>query len=526
MLQITGLKLSINSDERKLKKKCAKYLGINIDDIVDFVILKRSLDARKKDNIIYQFNIGLELKNETIVLKRNIKNVMVYNEHRYDIKKISTDKKVAVIGYGPAGMYSAMCLAEAGFNVDVYERGEEIEKRIKSVNDFWINRNLNTESNVQFGEGGAGTFSDGKLTSRNKNIRTTKVLDELILAGAPSEISYVHNPHIGTDKLREVVKNIRNKTRKLGASIYFNTKLENVIIENESIVGIVVNGMEKNYDYVVLAIGHSSRDTFKMLYESGVRIEQKPFAVGFRIEHPQLLINRAQYGNEYNNPRLGPAEYKLTNQANGRGVYTFCMCPGGVVVPSQSEINTVVVNGMSEYARDMPNANSAILVTIDRNDVGDDVFSGVNFQRAMERKAFLLGGKNYNAPVQRVVDFINNKKTEKIGDINPSYKIGTTFANLREIYSDEINKVIVDSLEFFNKRVKSFSLDDAILTGVETRSSSPIRIVRDVKSLMSVNILNLYPCGEGCGYAGGIVSAAVDGIKISEKIIERAIDNN
>lgn len=526
MIQLTGVKLSVNSDETKLKKKICQVLKINPIDIISIKMIKRSLDARKKDNIIYVYNVVLELKNENKILAKGIKNVSIYNEPTYNIEKVNSKKRIAVIGYGPAGMFTTLCLAEAGLNVTVFERGQQVDERVESVDKFWKEGVLNIDSNVQFGEGGAGTFSDGKLTTRSKNIRITKVFKEFVDSGAPEEIMYVHNPHIGTDKLRDVVKNIRNKSIELGAKFNFNSKVQRIIFKDDEVKGLIVNGKEYEFDIVILAVGHSSRDTFEMLCDEGVDMRQKPFAVGFRIEHPQTLINKAQFGENYDIKRLGPAEYKLTNQTKDkRGVYTFCMCPGGFVVPSQSERDTIVVNGMSEYARNQVNANSALLVTVDSRDFkSEHPLAGIEFQREIERKAFILGGSNYNAPVQRLKDFIDDKVSTDFGNVLPSYKIGTTFANLRSIYSKDINDAIIESIEKLDNKVKGFSLDDAILTGVETRTSSPIRIERDKVTLESENKRNLYPCGEGSGHAGGIVSAAVDGIRVSEQIIEKLKD--
>jgi uncharacterized FAD-dependent dehydrogenase len=428
---------------------------------------------------------------------------------------LHVNKKVAVIGYGPAGMLASLCLAEAGFETVVFERGEEVDSRDKTVNHFFDTTELNEQSNVQYGEGGAGTFSDGKLTSRSNNVRNVKLFNELIEAGAPDDIMYVNNPHVGTDILKGVVKSIRNKFIGLGGKINFSTQVQKLVIKDGKVTGVVAD-QPYEFDYVVLAIGHSARDTFRSLYSQGVEMAQKDFAVGFRIEHPQIDINKAQFGNNYNNPRLGSAEYKLVNQTGSRGVYTFCMCPGGIVIPAQSQKETVVVNGMSYHSRALTNANSAVLVTVSSDDYGNEIFSGVEFQERIEQLAFKLGGSDYKAPVQTIDGFINNKVME-LGSITPSYPIGYKCANLRSIYSSSINDAIIESLDVFNRKLKGFGVKDAVLTGVESRSSSPVRIVRD-KVTMESNIENLYPIGEGCGYAGGIVSAAVDGIRAYEMI--------
>jgi hypothetical protein len=418
-------------------------------------------------------------------------------------------------------MFSALKFSQSGVNVTVFERGEEVDKRIQTVDDFIANRVLNTESNIQFGEGGAGTFSDGKLTARNKDDRGKWLFEEFVKAGAPEEILYVQNPHIGTDKLIKVVKNIRNEIISLGSNVLFNHKVTNIEPLDEGI-NLEVNGNKLFFDYVILATGHSSRDTVEMLYNNKCEIVQKPFAVGFRIEHQQKMINKAQFGPSHDNPILGAAEYKLTHQTtNNKGVYTFCMCPGGWVVAASSEEGMLAVNGMSEYNRDRVNANSALLVTVNSEDFKTDhPLAGIEYQRELERKAFYLGGSNYNAPIQTVRDFKNNVVTFSIDTVLPSYPIGITFANLRNVFSEEINKAFLEALDNFGNKLKGFDNDDAILTGIESRSSSPVRIVRDNISLQSTSFKHLYPTGEGAGYAGGIVSAAIDGIKVAEKILD------
>lgn len=514
MIQITGLKISINASDNALNDAIKKRLKLKDD--FSYEVIKRSVDARKKDDILFVYNVSVDVPNEKQILKKKFKNVSLYEEPSYEIIKAKQKKKIAVIGYGPAGMLASLCMAEAGMDVTVFERGEEVDARDKSVNHFFETSELNEQSNVQFGEGGAGTFSDGKLTNRSKNVRNIKLFNELVEAGAPKDILYVNNPHVGTDILKGVVKNIREKYKSLGGKIHFNEEVKELIIEDNTVKGVITD-KKYNFDYVVLAIGHSARNTFRTLYDQGVEMNQKDFAVGFRIEHPQVDINKAQFGSEYNNPRLGSAEYKLVNQTDSRGVYTFCMCPGGIVIPAQSEKDTVVVNGMSYHARDLVNANSAVLVTISKEDVGDKVFSGVEFQERIEKLAFEMGGSNYHAPVQTIKGFIENKVLP-LGNVIPSYPIGYKLANLRSIYSESINEAIIESLEAFDRKLRGFGVEDAVLTGVESRSSSPVRIVRD-KVTMESNIKGLYPIGEGCGYAGGIVSAAVDGIRCYESIV-------
>lgn len=526
MLLITQLKVNIEILENDLLRIIAKKLKISSDKIIDFSIIRRSLDARRKDNILFVYNIRANVKDEKNILKAKIKNVSLFVEQieEFDYSNIDFDKnkKIAIIGFGPAGMFSALKLASNEINVTVFERGEEVDKRIKSIKRFEEHGVLNTESNIQFGEGGAGTYSDGKLTNRKKDIRGKWLFEELVNAGAPEEILYVHNPHIGTDKLINVVKNIRKKIINFGSTINFNSRVSNIEQSTEGIK-LTVNNEIQYFDYVILAIGHSSRDTIEMLYNNTFNIQQKPFAVGLRIEHQQLTINKAQFGPNYNNKRLGAAEYKLTNQTtNSKGVYTFCMCPGGYVVPSSSEEGMLVVNGMSEYKRDNVNANSALLVTVNEDDfLSKHPLAGIEFQRNLERKAYILGGSNYHAPIQTVEDFINDKATKKLGIVIPSYPIGYKFANLRSLFSNEINEAFIESFPKLGNKLKGFNQKDAILIGVESRSSSPVRITRNNDSLESVSWPNLYPTGEGAGYAGGIVSAAIDGIRVAEKIMDK-----
>jgi uncharacterized FAD-dependent dehydrogenase len=526
MLSITQLKVSINIKDNDLNKIIAKKLRIKFNEIIGFSILRRSIDARKKDDILFVYNLKVKVKDENIILNKKIKNVELYTEKKavkdFSNTKFQKGKKIAIIGFGPAGMFSALKLASHGINVTVFERGEEVDKRIESIKRFEETGILNTESNIQFGEGGAGTYSDGKLTNRKKDIRGKWLFEELVKAGAPEEILYVHNPHIGTDKLIDVVKGVRKKIINYGSIIKFNSKVSN-IEQSDKGLKLTVNNSIKYFDYVILAIGHSSRDTIEMLYSNKVDIQLKPFAVGLRIEHQQLTINKAQFGPNYNNEMLGAAEYKLTHQTtNKKGVYTFCMCPGGYVVPSSSEEGMLVVNGMSEYKRDNVNANSALLVTVDKNDFkSDHPLAGIEFQRNLERKAYVLGGSNYKAPIQTVDDFIKNKVTDKLGSVIPSYSIGYKFANLRSLFSKKINDAFIESLPKMGNKLKGFNQRDAILTGVESRSSSPVRITRNLDNLESINYPNLYPTGEGAGYAGGIVSAAIDGIRVAEIIMNR-----
>lgn len=526
MIRLNELKLKIEQDPTELNQLICKKLKIQPSELLSVKIQRRSLDARDQNQLYYIYTVDCKVKNEAKVLKRvpaleqSPKQAYVYPSFGSKPLKHSP----VVVGFGPAGMFAALLLAEMGFNPIVFERGSQVEQRMQDVKAFWQQRKLNPESNIQFGEGGAGTFSDGKLTTRVKDVRIHKVLQEFVSAGAPEEILTVHNPHIGTDILVDVVRRIREKIIRLGGQIYFDHRVERLVIEKGAVQGVIVNGNFYPTEDVILAVGHSARDTFFMLAELGVDLQQKALAVGLRIEHPQTLINRAQYGAKYwNDSRLGPAEYKLTHQAsNGRSVYSFCMCPGGTVVAASSEPDTVVTNGMSEYLRDQENANSALVCTVDARDFGStDPLAGIDYQRQLEKRAFELGGSNYQAPVQLVKDFLLNQPSTELGNVQPSFPMGYRFANLNELFSEDIAFALREAIVQLDRKLKDFSLDDAVLTGVESRTSSPLRILRHQEVLESTNTKGLYPAGEGAGYAGGIMSAAIDGLKIAEKIISK-----
>ena len=531
MLRISNIKLGIGEDVSLLKKLILKKLKIKENELIKYFIYKESIDARKRGKIDFVYTVDVELKNEGKVLKNNIKDVVEIKERNYIGVDMGTEKiknRPVIIGSGPAGLFASLLLAQRGYNPIMIERGLDVDNRSRDIDNFWNNRKFKNNSNVQFGEGGAGTFSDGKLTTRIKDIRCRKVLSELVNFGSPEEILYSYKPHVGTDILKNVVKNIRNEIIRLGGEVRFDSLVTDIVIENNSIKGVVINNEERiESDNVILAIGHSARDTYKMLYKRGVRITQKPFAIGARIEHPQELINKTQYKEFYNHPRLGAADYRLIEHtSNMRTAYTFCMCPGGMVIASASNEGEVVTNGMSEHARDQDNANSAFLVNVLPSDFGsEDPLAGVLFQEKYERLAYELGGKNYNAPVQLVGDFLNDKISTSIGNVEPSYKPGYTFVDLRECLPKFVTDTMKEALNKLDNKLNGFAMHDAVLTGVETRSSAPIRIVRDEETLQSVNISNLYPCGEGAGYAGGIVTAAVDGIKCAEKIIQKYSSN-
>lgn len=533
MLRVSNIKLDINESIDNIKSLLLKKLKISEKELVSYNIYKESIDARKKGKIDFVYTVDVELKNEKNILKKSrLKDVVEVKQNKYkDIK--SGDEKLCnrpvIVGSGPAGLFASLLLAQRGYNPILLERGLDVDTRTEDIRKFWEDGKFNPKSNVQFGEGGAGTFSDGKLTTRIKDIRCRKVLEELVNSGAPEEILYSHKPHVGTDILKEVVKNIRKEIIRLGGEVKFDSKVTDISINNEKIESITINDKEiLKTEVVILAIGHSARDTYKMLYERGVKVIQKPFAIGARIEHPQSLINKSQYKEFYNHPRLGAADYRLVEHtSNGRTIYTFCMCPGGSVIASASEEGQVVTNGMSEHARDKENANSAVLVNVTPEDFGSEhPLAGIYFQEKYEKLAFECGGRNYKAPIQLVGDFLNNRVSTKLGSVNPSYKPGYKFVDLTQCLPEFVCETMKEGLILLDNKLKGFAMEDAILTGVETRSSAPIRIVRDEETLESANVKGLYPSGEGAGYAGGIVTAAVDGIKCAEKIITKYSEIN
>lgn len=516
MYRINNLQTPLEATISDLKKLTAKKLRLSDQQLRDFSIAKKSVDARNKKNVHFVYSVDCTADNIAITDK-DIEFLPPVETLTYKIK--DTGLRPVVIGSGPAGMFAGIALAEAGLKPIIIERGSEVDTRQREVDTFWKIGKLNPESNVQFGEGGAGTFSDGKLMSGIKKDKfTAKVMQELYLAGAPQEILYLAKPHIGTDNLRIVVRNIRKKIIDLGGEYRFNSKLIDLIIANNRLKALKIQHNDEIYelptDRVFLAIGHSARDTFEMLYKSGVYMQQKPFSVGARIEHKQSLINRAQYGKFADSPYLGAADYKLAvHLPNGRSVYTFCMCPGGSVVAAASESGRVVTNGMSEFARNKENANAALLVGIDGRDFGsDEPLAGMYFQRKLEEAAFRLGGENYHAPAQLVGDFLKQQKSQNIGDVEPSYRPGVQLTDLAKILPTNIVAAMRLGIVEMAKKLRGYDNYDAVLTGVETRSSSPVRIVRD--ETMQSNIRGLYPCGEGAGYAGGITSSAADALKV------------
>ena len=521
MIRVRQIKVEVSlNSSNTLKKAIAKKLNVNIDSIKNYIIKKQSLDARNKNKIFYFYEIDVCLDNEKGVLKRNkSKDIFISPNETYlffsFLRKLNN--RPIIVGSGPAGLLAAYLLAENGYKPIIIERGEKVEDRVKTIQTFWNTGKLNPESNVQFGEGGAGTFSDGKLNTlvSDANYRGKKVFEIFVECGAPKEILYSYKPHIGTDVLVNVVKNIRNKIITMGGEFLYNTCLTDLLIKDNTLYEIEVNGhIKMPCDCLVLAIGHSSRDTFKMLLDKGINMEAKPFAIGVRVQHSQDMINKSQYGDKYKD-LLGNASYKLTYKANnGRGVYSFCMCPGGYVVNASHEKNHLVINGMSNHDRNSKNANSAIIVTIFPRDFGAMPLDGVKYQRALEKKAYCLG--NGNIPVQLLGDFINNKLSTSFGKVEPVFKGGYQFSNLNELLPSEISDSLKEAFPYFGSKINGFDSYDTILAGIESRTSSPVRIIRNEN--FEANIKGIYPCGEGAGYAGGITSAAIDGIKVAEAI--------
>ena len=513
MIKITNIKIRADLSDDELFEKIYKKYKINKNDVTEKRIIKKSIDARNKADIFYNYSVELECKNEN-----KIKNVQIVKKEEpfKIIVNRKSSKRPVIIGAGPAGLFSALTLAQNGIKPIIIEQGKTVDERKKDVEEFQKKGKLNTLSNVQFGEGGAGTFSDGKLTSGIHNPLCKIVLKEFYNFGAPEQILYINKPHIGTDNLINIIRNMRNEIIKLGGEFLFNEKVTDFEFENSKVTAVICSKRIET-DTVILAIGHSARSTFEKLYEKGVKMEKKNFSIGVRIEHKQSMINKSQYG-EITKLKLPPAEYKMAYHGENRSCYTFCMCPGGTVIASSSEPETIVTNGMSVYARNGENANSAVLVNVTPNDFkGESPLEGMYFQKDLEQKAFKLGGSNYNAPIQRFEDFENNVKSTHIGEIKPTYKPGVTLSNLNEILPDFISKTLVEGIKYFNKSIKGFAHPDAILTGVETRSSSPVQITRNENK--QSNIKGLYPCGEGAGYAGGIMSAAVDGIKCAIAVL-------
>lgn len=527
MLRISNVKAPLELPVSMLIESLAREIGYR-GRFKSWKIAKKAIDARSKANVHYVYSIDVEVDNEEALLKNKtypfIEKVKPEELKSFQIKKSTAAQRPVIIGSGPAGMFAGIALAEAGLKPIILERGAPVSQRQRDIMDFWKNAELKEDSNVQFGEGGAGTFSDGKLMSGiKKDLYTAKVLQELIAAGAPEEIGYLAKPHIGTDKLALAVQKIRAKIESLGGEYRFHNRVEDLLIKEGKLQGLKVRNekgeiYELAADKVILAIGHSARDTFEMLYKNQVQIQQKPFSIGVRIEHRQSLINKSQYGKF--SSQLGAADYKLAYHGkNGRSAYTFCMCPGGVVVAAASEKGRVVTNGMSEFARDRINANSALLVGVTPEDFGGThPLQGMYWQRQLEEKAFQLGGGNYKAPAQLLKDFLLGQDSKAWGEVQPTYRPGVSLGNLQGLLPPYVTETMKIAILDMNKRLNGFANPDAVLTGIESRSSSPIRINRD--DTLQSNVKGLYPCGEGAGYAGGILSAAADGLKCAEKLVE------
>ena len=534
MLRLTEIKLPLKKyNDDDLRRAIVERLAIVPTELLNFTVFRRGYDARKRSNILFVFTLDVELKDEAAVVNRlktanNDAHISPTPDTRYKFVTRAPEglkSRPVVIGTGPCGLLAGLVLAQMGFRPIILERGKAVRERTKDTWGLWRNNKLNPESNVQFGEGGAGTFSDGKLYSQIKDPQHhgRKVLEEFVKAGAPEEIIYVSKPHIGTFRLVKMVENMRATITELGGEIRFSSKVDRINIEKGAVTGVTLADEESiAAEHVVLAIGHSARDTFQMLYEQGVFIEAKPFSIGFRVEHPQALIDRARFGPSAGNELLGAADYKLVHHCkNGRSAYSFCMCPGGQVVAATSEEGRVVTNGMSQYSRAERNANAALVVNVNPEDFPGDYktnpLAGIDFQRLWESAAFVAGGSIYAAPAQRIGDFLAGRPSTALGEVDPSYQPGVHMTDLSSCVPPYVIEALREAIPAFDKQIRGFAMADAVLTGVETRTSSPIRITRNA-ACQSLNTRGLYPAGEGAGYAGGILSAAVDGIKVAEQV--------
>ncbi|MGF6808866.1 putative FAD-dependent dehydrogenase [Paraburkholderia sp. Clong3] len=530
MLRLSEIKLPLDHPESALEaaiRACLTELGVARDGLIRYTVFRRAHDARKRADIKLTYIVDVEVKDEGAALKRlaDVPHCGVTPDMRYKFvaaapAQVSTPRPV-VIGMGPCGLFAGLILAQMGFRPIILERGKAVRERTKDTFGLWRKSVLNPESNVQFGEGGAGTFSDGKLYSQIKDPKHygRKVLDEFVRAGAPEDILYLSRPHIGTFRLVSMVEKMRASIHELGGEVRFETRVEDIDIDNGQVRGLKLStGETLRCDHVVLAVGHSARDTFQMLYDRGVHVEAKPFSLGFRIEHPQGIIDRSRFGKFAGHKQLGAADYKVVHHcSNGRAVYSFCMCPGGTVVAATSELGRVVTNGMSQYSRAERNANAGIVVGITPDDYPGGPLAGIAFQRKWEERAFELGGGNYMAPGQLVGDFIAGRPSTSLGSVVPSYKPGVRPTDLSTALPDYAIEAIREALPQMEKKIAGFAMHDAVLTGVETRTSSPVRVRRG-DDYQSVNVNGLYPAGEGAGYAGGIYSAAIDGIEVAEAV--------
>jgi len=529
MIRITELSLPLDANRQTLRAAIVRRLKINDPDLLDFTVFKRSYDARRKNSaILFIYIVDLQARDEETILKRfvhdhNVRPAPDTNYHPVAHAPQDLSERPVVVGFGPCGLFAALLLAQMGFKPIVLERGRNVRRRTADTWALWRKKILTPESNVQFGEGGAGLFSDGKLYSQIKDPKFygRKVMQEFVRAGAPEEILYVSKPHIGTFRLTGVVATMREEIIALGGEMRFESKVCDLLIDGGQVEGVVLEGGETiRSRHVVLAPGHSSRDTFRMLHHRGVFIEPKAFSIGFRIEHPQSLIDRARLGKYAGHPELGAADYKLVHHAsNGRAVYSFCMCPGGTVVAATSEPQRVVTNGMSQYSRNERNANAGIVVGVNPEpDFPGGPLAGIELQERLESHAFELGGSDYCAPGQLVGDFLRGTPSAVFGQVEPSYQPGVRLGDLRSSLPDYAIEAIREALPAFGRQIRGFDRDDAVLTGIETRTSSPVRVTRDPDTLQSLNVRGLYPGGEGAGYAGGILSAGVDGIRIAEAV--------
>lgn len=527
MIIIRNIKLPLGKSEKSLKALAAKALRIDEKLITRLTITKKSIDARKKPEVYYLYSVAVSVKgDEKRILNKNAKNsnIAEYRPFSYEIPSVMSKTRPVIVGFGPAGMFAGLVLSKAGLQPIIIERGSDVTARTKAVKLFWETGKLDTSSNVQFGEGGAGTFSDGKLNTGTHDKRISWVLSQLHKFGASVNITYDAKPHIGTDVLSTVVKNIREHIISLGGEVHFNTKLTKIKKQDNILTAITVQDNEKEYDILcsdlILAIGHSARDTFEMLYSDGIKMEPKAFSMGVRIEHYQNDIGNAQYGSAYTS--LPSADYKLNCRLpDGSSAYTFCMCPGGYVVAAASEEGTVVTNGMSYSDRGGENANSAVLVTLSPEDFPDThTLSGMYWQREIEKRAYEYGGGNYKAPAQKVGDFLNGTPSASQGTVAPTYRPGVIWGDIREVLPKKITDTLMGAIPALGEKLKGFDSPDAVMTAPETRSSSPVRILRD-ETLNSLSLTGLYPCGEGAGYAGGITSAAVDGMRCAEAVIKK-----
>lgn len=529
MLRLTEIRLPIDHDDQALKQAVLDRLAIDDSHLLSLTVYRRNYDARKKSAIFLSYSVDVETDCEAMLLAKFAKHPHIRKApdmaYRFVAQAPTGNfKRPIVIGFGPCGMFAALILAQSGFSPIVLERGKKVRERTQDTFGFWRKRELNPESNVQFGEGGAGTFSDGKLHTQIRDPKHygRKVLEEFVKAGAPEEILYIGKPHIGTFKLVKMVEQLREEIIALGGEFHFESRVDDLLVEKGHVKGVVLqNGETLQSDHVLMAPGHSARDTFEMLHRRGVFMEAKPFSVGFRVEHPQSLIDTCRLGPNAGNPLLGAADYKLVHHCkNGRTVYSFCMCPGGTVVAAASEPGHLVTNGMSQYSRNERNANAAIVVNVNPDDFNgnENPLAGIAFQRELEQKAFVLGGSNYNAPCQRIGDFLENIPSKDLGKVIPSYTPGVTPCNLADALPDFAIEALREAILAFEKSIPGFSMADAVLTGTETRTSSPVRIVRNRESFESISVKGLYPAGEGAGYAGGILSSAIDGIEAAQAI--------